>query len=206
MSPEATLGAALVVYLSAAVIPGPNFVVVVDTSATSTRKNGVCVALGIASGGLILAAFSLFGISQALLGIPILSSALHVICGLYLAYIGVQLWRNAGESLKRGGAVPSLDVRRAYGRGLFNILTNPKAFIFFGTVMTAVIPSGESLGLRIAVLVEIFVSSVVWHVSLALFFSNESAQRRYGRAKPILNRVLGTVLSLMGLRLAVFGS
>ncbi|MER6797821.1 LysE family translocator, partial [Amycolatopsis mediterranei] len=91
----------------------------------------------------------------------------------------------------------------AFRRGVVSNLTNPKAAAFFGSVLTATLPPTEPVAVRAAAVALIVAVSAGWHLSVALLFSSPVTQQWYARAEPALNRVVGTVLVVLGLTLAV---
>jgi threonine/homoserine/homoserine lactone efflux protein len=91
----------------------------------------------------------------------------------------------------------------AFRRGVVSNLTNPKAAAFFGSVLTAALPPTEPAAVRAAAVALIVAASAGWHLSVALLFSSPATQRWYARAEPALNRVVGTVLVVLGLTLAL---
>ncbi|MEV5714926.1 LysE family transporter [Amycolatopsis mediterranei] len=259
MSPAATLGTVLLAYLPAAISPGPNFVLIAHTAATGTRRTAVAIALGVVAAGGLLAAVAVFGLGGVLARTPWLATALRVVCGGYLAWLGVRLWWHArapGDPVApdQGGVAatppdqattpppqdaaattppsqattppPRGDVAggppdqdevapdppdqesparpgSAFRRGVVSNLTNPKAAAFFGSVLTATLPPTEPVAVRAAAVALIVAVSAGWHLSVALLFSSPATQRWYARAEPALNRVVGTVLVVLGLTLAV---
>ncbi len=91
----------------------------------------------------------------------------------------------------------------AFRRGVVSNLTNPKAAAFFGSVLTATLPPTEPAAVRAAAVALIVAASAGWHLSVALLFSSAATQRWYARSEPALNRVVGTVLVVLGLTLAL---
>ncbi|MGW4063044.1 LysE family translocator [Amycolatopsis sp. NPDC004747] len=201
MSPAATLGTVLLAYLPAAISPGPNFVLIVHTAATGTRRTAVAIALGVVAAGGLLAAVAVFGLGGLLARTPWLATVLRVACGGYLAWLGARLWwrprapGDPGEPAARRG--------NAFGRGVFSNLTNPKAAAFFGSVLTAALPPTEPTAVKAAAVGLIVAASAAWHLSVALLFSSPATQRWYARAGPALNRVVGTILVVLGVTLAL---
>ncbi|WP_372662547.1 LysE family translocator [Amycolatopsis kentuckyensis] len=257
----ATLGTVLLAYLPAAVSPGPNFVLIAHTAAAGTRRAAVAVALGVVAAGGVLAAIAVFGLGSVLAGTPWLATALRVVCGGYLAWLGVRLWwqapgrgtRSGGQEAPEGDPVagrrrdrpgspgaeapppteppstppdqpgnpeaeappptepattpPDQPGSRGHAanfrRGVVSNVTNPKAAAFFGSVLTATLPPTEPTAVKLAAVALIVVASAAWHLSVALLFSSPATQRWYARAKPALNRVVGTILVVLGVTLAV---
>ncbi|MFJ9779732.1 LysE family translocator [Amycolatopsis sp. NPDC101161] len=210
-SAAATLGTVLLAYLPAAVSPGPNFVLIAHTAAAGTRRSAVAVALGVVAAGGVLAAVAVFGLGSVLARTPWLATALRVVCGGYLAWLGVRLWWRARApddgSVERPASEgePPASTRRGnhFRQGVVSNLTNPKAAAFFGSVLTAALPPTEPTAVKLAAVALIVVASTAWHLSVALLFSSPATQRWYTRAKPALNRVVGTILVVLGLILAV---
>ncbi|MGW3962673.1 LysE family translocator [Amycolatopsis sp. NPDC005003] len=201
MSPAATLGTVLLAYLPAAITPGPNFVLIVHTAATGTRRAAVAIALGVVAAGGLLAAVAVFGLGSVLAHIPWLATALRLACGGYLAWLGIRLWWRA-----RAPAAPPTGKTRqgsAFRRGVFSNLTNPKAAAFFGSVLTAALPPTEPAAVKTAAVALIVAASAGWHLSVALLFSSPATRRWYARAEPALNRVVGTILVVLGVTLAL---
>ncbi|WP_326948204.1 LysE family transporter [Amycolatopsis sp. NBC_01307] len=199
MSPAATLGTVLLAYLPAAVSPGPNFVLIAHTAAAGTRRTAVSVALGVVAAGGLLAAVAVFGLGAVLARTPWLATALRVVCGAYLAWLGIRLWLRA----RAPESAPPAARGGAFRQGVVSNLTNPKAAAFFGSVLTATLPPSEPAGIKVAAVALIVTASAVWHLSVALLFSAPATQRWYEHAKPALNRVVGTILVVLGVALAV---
>ncbi|WP_086846748.1 LysE family transporter [Amycolatopsis kentuckyensis] len=200
MSPAATLGTVLLAYLPAAMSPGPNFVLIAHTAATGTRRAAVAIALGVVAAGGLLAAVAVFGLGSVLARTPWLATALRVACGGYLAWLGVRLWWRARAP--SAPAEPATGRGNAFGRGVLSNLSNPKAAAFFGSVLTATLPPTEPTAVKAAAVALIVVTSAGWHLSVALLFSSPATQRWYAHAEPALNRVVGTVLVILGCTLA----
>ena len=199
MNPAATLGTVLLAYLPAAVSPGPNFVLIAHTAAAGTRRAALAVALGVVAAGGLLAAIAVFGLGTVLAHTPWLATALRIVCGAYLAWLGVRLWLRA----RAPDSAPPAGHGSAFRQGVTSNLTNPKAAAFFGSVLTATLPPTEPTAVKLAAVALIVAVSTAWHLSVALLFSSPATQRWYAHAKPALNRVVGTILVVLGVTLAV---
>ncbi len=198
MSPAATLGTVLLAYLPAAVSPGPNFILIAHTAAAGTRRAALAVALGVVAAGGLLAAVAVFGLGAVLAHHPWLATTLRIVCGAYLAWLGLRLWLTA----KAPESAPPEARGNAFRRGVVSNLTNPKAAAFFGSVLTATLPPTEPIAVKAAAVALIVAASAAWHLSVALLFSSPATQRWYAHAKPALNRVVGTILVVLGVVLA----
>jgi threonine efflux protein len=225
VNPAATLGTVLLAYLPAAVSPGPNFVLIAHTAAAGTRRAAVAVALGVIAAGGVLAAVAVFGLGSVLARAPWLAAGLRVVCGGYLVWLGVRLWLRAREPEAAAPEAAADHGEEAtpprsqapdaapppnrnsnpnhFRQGVVSNLTNPKAAAFFGSVLTAALPPTEPTAIKAAAVGVIVVASAAWHLSVALLFSAPATQRWYAHAKPALNRVVGTILVILGVILAI---
>ena len=93
----ALFGIATALALGAA-SPGPSFVMIARMAIASSRADGLCAALGMGIGALLFAGFALLGLQGLLLAVPSLYLLLKVAGGLYLAYLGLRIWRGAGKA------------------------------------------------------------------------------------------------------------
>lgn len=203
MSAVATLSTVALVYLPAAVTPGPNFVLIAQTAAAGSRRAAVAIASGVVAAGALLASVAVFGLGTVLAENAWLGTTLRLLCGLYLAWLGIQLWRRADRPAAGTRAVDDGGWWVAFRRGVFSNVTNPKAAAFFGSVLTATLSPDEPAAIRLAAIGVIVAGSAVWHLSVALLFSSPAVQRRYDRAKPLLNRLIGALLVALGAFLSI---
>jgi threonine efflux protein len=205
MSDWAVLGSVFAVHVLAMVSPGPNVLIVTQTAASQTRRAGVCVALGIAAGAALLSSAALLGLSMALTQFASLRTALKLVGGAYLVYLGLRLWRTASSPAAfspPANGVAGTDWR-AFRLGLATNLTNPKALLFYGSVFAALLAPEAPLWVKLAAVGIIAANSTAFHVALACLFSTPQAQAGYRRIKPWVDRIAGAGLAALGLRLAL---
>lgn len=182
--------------------PGPNFLVITQAAASESRRHGVCTALGVSSASTLLACLAATGLGYLYAHMASLHRLLQFAGGAYLLYIGVKIWRQAGQAmLQRQAATRSRTALAAYRHGLATNLTNPKALVFFTTIFAAVVAPGAPLWLKVSGVAVISLLSTSWNVGVATFFSNARVQRAYGNAKGWINRLTGVLIMSFGLRL-----
>ncbi len=203
MSYAVVLGSVFVVHVLAILSPGPNVLVVSQTAASRSRRAGVFVALGVATGAAIWSGAALLGLAVLFERVAWLYGAIAALGGLYLIYIASRLWRGADRPLLLAGDTrerASTDWQ-AYRLGLLTNLTNPKALVFYGGIFAALLAPDLPTAVRIAAFAVIVVNSTLWHVALACLFSAERTQRFYAKVKGWIDRIAATALALLGLRL-----
>ncbi|MEA1651656.1 LysE family transporter [Nitrospirillum sp. BR 11164] len=207
----------LVALLLGAMAPGPSFVLVTRTAVTQSRRNGLAAAAGMGVGGAFFGTLALLGLTALLTQVAWLNIALRLVGGLYLLYLALRMWRGAGTPLGTAagrppatgagmpadGRAPSL--ARAFVVALATQLSNPKTAIAYASIFAALLPAqpefeGPPLLLLFLPPV-IFLIEAGWYSVVALAFSLEAPRRAYLRAKGGIDRVTGTVMGALGLRL-----
>ncbi len=204
MSAAALLLSVATIHLVAMASPGPNVLVVTQTAMSRSQRSALAVALGVATGSLILSTLAAVGLGLVFEQASWLRHGVQVAGGAYLIYLGVRVWLGAGDpppspepSVRPGEDSP----RRLYLRGLLTNLTNPKAAVFFGSILAPVLDSADADWVVVAAIAVIVVNALWWHCLLAVLFARPPVRRWYGRAKRIIDRVVGGLLVLLGVRL-----
>ena len=204
MSPTATLLYVAGVHWVAMVSPGPNVLLVAQTAMSRSRRAALAVAAGVATGAVTLATAAALGLGLLVAQAPWLRTVIQLAGGAYLVYLGVRTWRSAREPLTPpGDEAPDEPGRRHFRRGLLTNLTNPKAAIFFGSILAPTLDVGTSGWVAFAAIGLIAFDALVWHGLLAVLFARPRVQRGYGRAKAMVDRLVGGALSLLGVRLGL---
>jgi threonine/homoserine/homoserine lactone efflux protein len=199
----ALLGIAAAIAVGAA-SPGPSFIMVARTAVASSRVDGLYAALGMGVGGLAFACLSLIGLHGVLLAVPSLYLVLKVAGGLYLAYLGIQIWRSAHNPIAGAsgvGAAPP-QIARPFVLALTTQLSNPKAAIIYASVFAAFLPPQTSVAFSVSVACLVFAIEAGWYALVALALSAERPRLAYLRFKTWIDRAAGSVMVALGLRLA----
>lgn len=205
MTTVETIAAVAGVHLAAAVTPGPNVLLVIRTASAGRRGAAVVTALGVVTAAATMSAAATLGLGLVLANVRWVERGLGLICGGYLAYLGIQMWRHSRQPMNPAGRPVDRGWWAPFCRGLLTNLTNPKALVFYGSIFTAVLPVTATTALRIAAVVAVVISSSFWHLTLAVTFSSGPLQRGYARAKTALDRGAGSLLILLGIRLILAG-
>lgn len=114
------------------VTPGPNMAYLALLSAQYGRLAGYVATAGVALGLLAIGLLAAFGFGQFVQGAPALYQALRWAGVGYLLYLAWDGWRDVHKPVRT-------DIAQTYGaafrRGLITNLLNPKAFLFYVTVL-----------------------------------------------------------------------
>ncbi len=186
-------------------IPGPNFLVVTRFSMADSRKSGLLIALGVSTGAGLWATASLIGLRVLLNRGAWLYDTIRLIGGLYLLWIGLKTICSAFSSSSTSFRVGHLSQSSfsAFRRGLLTSFSNPKTAAFFGSLFVATFPPRAPTWTYFITVGMIVCVSLLWYGSVACFFSFPQVQYLYRRTKPSLDFITGSLLSFLGLRLAL---
>jgi RhtB (resistance to homoserine/threonine) family protein len=206
MSPYAIIIGATLIWLAAVVSPGPNFLVVSRLALSRSRRSAIGATIGIAVGSLIYAALTMFGLSVLILRFAWLADTIRIVGGAYLIWLGIQAWRARSEDLHPAVAgavqdVPSL--LRGLRVGFLTEITNPKGIAFFLGLFAAAGPAATPLWAKLAVLSAGGVIEVTWYTAVSFALSSGPMRAGYQKVRRTVDRVLGTLLIALGLKVAL---
>ena len=190
-------------FLLGLVSPGPNFLVVVDATLSYGRRAGVLTGLGAAIGDAIYASAGLFGMTVLIERGGYILFLIKTCGGFYLAWLGLKMLIKRGRSSKIGATNGNETIlsRRLVLRGLASDLSNPKTVAFFASIFAFGVHSDTPRAARLAMLLGIFVTSVLWRVLLSVVFSMPLVRASYQRSQRFLEPIFGAILCVLGLRL-----
>lgn len=205
LTPAAALLGILGTLAIGAMSPGPSFVFVVRTAVARSRGAGIAAAVGMGVGGVVFAGFALLGLRAFLAEAGWLYLVLKIAGGGYLIYLGYRLWRGADQPLRveepDGSAFGGFS--RALLLGLATQLANPKAAVVYASIFAALLPARPPLWLDLTLLPMVFLIECGWYAIVATAFSARRPRSLYLRSKGWIDRIAGTLLGLLGAKLAV---
>ena len=179
-----------------AMSPGPSFVVIARTAATKGRLAGRLASIGMGLAGFLFALLVVLGL--ATMPAPILL-ALRFGGSLYLGYIGVQMIRYAGEPLDTSAGTKSLSASLLLG--FTTQISNPKTIVVYASVFSALLPKHPASWLYVWLPVTVGLIELIWYITVSLGFSARVMSAWYARAKRVIDRIAGSVMLLLALRL-----
>lgn len=203
------LGSATSFALAAGILtitPGLDTALVLRTAAVSGPKAAVQAALGILLGLIIWGVVAAVGIGALLAASRLAYRVLQIAGAGYLFLLGVRLIGGTFRRRPGGDAaaptVPPDD--RAFARGLFTNLLNPKVGVFYATFLPQFIPAGANVtwtsigyaGIHAAL-------GLVWFAALILATRPLASWLRRDRVQRNLDRATGAVFLAAGARLVL---
>lgn len=128
------------------VVPGPDFAVIVRASSNS-RRSGALTALGSQAGLSVHMLAAAAGLSLLLARSPVALTVIQLAGAAYLVYLGI---RAIVTSRPRNGSTPTTSSAGSSGRtwfaqGFLTNLFNPKAVLFFVSILPQFVNRNVSL-------------------------------------------------------------
>ncbi len=194
------------VHFMALLSPGPDVALVVQNSTRYGRKTGVFIALGLSCGIVIHSLLSLTGISYLVHQQPALFAMVQLAGGGYLFYLGLgalksiyTTWRSpqaVGVNNERDKLIENQ--RQAFSRGFITNIFNPKALVFFISLMSSLVPVGMSFSGKGIALLILWGLSFMWFSTLAWMLSTARLQKRLQSLTVYIDAVCGIIFTLIG--------
>jgi threonine efflux protein len=204
MSPASLLLSLLVVDLLAVISPGPAFVMVSQTSVRYGTRSGIAAVLGTTLAVWFWCAVVLSGLTILFQIAPWLYSAMKLVGGAYLVYLGLHLLRaRADEGASEPPGETGLSARKGFMKGLLVGLTNPKAIVYFGSIFTLFVKPGSPVWLQAAAVGIATFDTLVWYGLVGVLFSHSAVRRAYGRLRHWIERAAGAAMVAFGVRLVL---
>jgi threonine efflux protein len=185
------------------VIPGVNFVLIAQLAAGSARHVSLAAVAGITTVTLTWATLAILGLGAVFAAHPPLRLGFQVAGGAYLCYVAFKLWRSPPVDVRAEVKPVTTSRAAAFRMGFITNVFNPKTALFFGSVFATALPPSPSVWMLLAAVLLVWFNAVVWHVFLALAFSQGRIQWVYQRWRAVLNRCAAGLVGVFGARLLV---
>jgi len=191
----------------AQVSPGPNLMAISSISLGGGRAPGLMAAAGVATGVFIWSALFALGIGAFLKAFPQTITAMRLLGGGYLIYLGLRALRTAlaPSSAHSHPERISMKLGAAYRRGLVVVMTNPKAALMWVAISMYLASSGISKAQFLVVGLGASASAMAIYGAYALVFSTGIAMRAYARFFRVIEGGFGAVFGAIGAKVFVDG-
>ncbi|HEY5672760.1 MAG TPA: LysE family translocator [Malonomonas sp.] len=190
--------------------PGVDTLLVIRNSARGGWRDGFASSLGICSGLFVHAVLSAVGISVILLQSALAFNLLKFLGAGYLVWLGFCSLRSAAVPKKlenlsaTAGSVAKFKLQRSLREGFLSNVLNPKTIIFYMAFLPQFIdPAGSALQQSLLLAAIHFCLAMFYQCALALLVQQAGQWLKNCRLRRYLDGLTGTVLVLLGLRLAL---
>jgi threonine/homoserine/homoserine lactone efflux protein len=197
----------LVVAAVVIVTPGPDTALTIRNTLQGGRGAGAATAAGVSAGQALWTLATSAGLAALLVASEPAFVALKLAGAVYLIALGAQALRAAlrpaPATRRRVGSPSALAPGRAFRRGMFSNLGNPKMAVFFSSLLPQFAPGGKASFLGLAAFGVAFCAmTLVWLTAYAFVVARAGDLLRRSRVRRCLDGVTGTVLVAFGIRIA----
>ncbi len=165
-------------------------------------RRALWMMLGELAGVALVSISAVIGIAAVMLNYPWLFIALKCIGGIYLLYLGLEMWRS------RGKLAINLDAQAPLAKGNWNLvvqgfvtaIANPKGWAFMISLLPPFIDQSAALGPQLIVLISIILMFEFLCMSLYAT-GGKGLKRLLGQTENVrlMNRVAGTLMMGVGI-------
>ena len=192
-----------ILHLFAVASPGPDFALVTRQSLRYNRKVAIWTSLGIGAGILFHSLLAITGLVLLITSNELFSTILKIIGSLYLLYLGVNSILGSKEKGDIEEENTNTDKFNGFLAGLITNITNIKAILFFVTVFSVVIDTGNNLYLLLYG-AYMALATFIWFSIISFVFTSEGFKSRFSSFLGLFEKIIGFTLILLSLQILIY--
>ncbi len=192
-----------ILHLFAVASPGPDFALVTRQSLRYNRKVAIWTSLGIGAGILFHSLLAITGLVLLITSNELFSTILKIIGSLYLLYLGVNSILGSKEEGNIEEENTNTDKFNGFLAGLITNITNVKAILFFVTVFSVVIDTGNNLYLLLYG-AYMALATFIWFSIISFVFTSEGFKSRFSSFLGLFEKIIGFTLILLSLQILIY--
>ncbi len=192
-----------ILHLFAVASPGPDFALVTRQSLRYNRKVAIWTSLGIGTGILFHSLLAITGLVLLITSNEIFSAFLKIIGSLYLLYLGVNSILGSKEEGSIEEENTNTDKFNGFLAGLITNITNIKAILFFVTVFSVVIDTGNNLNLLFYG-AYMALATFAWFSLISYVFTSEGFKGKFSSFLGLFEKIIGFILILLSLQILIY--
>lgn len=159
------------------VTPGPDTLIILRYTLSSGRNVGLATVAGVQAGLLGHTALAVLGISVLIASNPLLFKIVALAGAAYIAWIGVQGFREHGLLHVGAAGKPPVSAAKAFRDAVFTNLLNPKVILLFLALFPNFVDNsrGDVPAQLVTLALGLIVINVLWQAPMA--FAAEAVRR-----------------------------
>jgi RhtB (resistance to homoserine/threonine) family protein len=197
--------------LAAAILPGADFAMVTKNTLALGRKGGQATALGIASGLMVHTTAAVLGLSVIIAKSAFLFGLVKYIGAAYLFYIGIttlfsRVQGSISPTISDTAAKASSEhtLKACFAQGALTNTLNPKAAIFYMTLLPQFVDPAKDPLLQLAILgLTSLIIVMMWFLFLASALDYIRVWFNKPMFRSVFQKITGLMLISFGVKLAL---
>lgn len=177
--------------------PGPNGLLALTHGALHGSRMTLRTISGGVLGFTLLMALCMFGVGALIKASVWWFTALKILGGAYLVWIGIQVWRSPAIGVSTGAEATPADGWDLFRTGFLTAASNPKGILFFTALLPQFLDPGRSLAVQFAIMAATYaVTEFVVEYAFAAAANRMSAW--LARVGKRFNQICGGVFIMVG--------
>lgn len=189
------------------ITPGPNFWKIVHYSVFETKKHALLFITGLSTSSAIHCLLGFFGVSALISQFEHALFILQILGGSYIAWYGFRLLINRRKSVRETSEQPSLPSQpkasKLWMDGVLTNFSNPKTILFYASLFAITLTPDKPTHEVFVILICLLLTSLMTNLLVANLFSLKPVRTLFRRWEVAINRVIGGLLILGGLKIAL---
>ncbi len=193
------------IWTLAVATPGANVLLTINTALNYDRKLAMFSAFGVSAAILLWAFFGGSGLVILFSHFPNLFNLMKVVGGCYLVYLGLRQIYVSRKTKKLAEVSEQTQrhppsKRKVFLSAFITSILNPKTGFFVVSLFSVSMPENMSASMILAIMFTMSSITLVWHLFLAMAFSQQSAKSVYARISGVMDYVTGGLFTIFGIR------
>ena len=185
----------IILQVSVAFSPGLIIALIVNESVQKSRKNGLEVAIGAATGAIFITIITAGVVTFIFNLIPQILTMIYVVGIIYIVYKGI-------VTVKAEIKIDDTNINKgSFNAGMQLNLINPKMWVFYLSVLPIFVTENENVFVQLIILgaITVFVNLIadISYAYMSSYFFKDSSVK----TKKVINAISGFCLILIGIYL-----
>lgn len=178
--------------------------VVMNASFGGGRRAGILTGWGVAFGGFLWAVLAVGGVAVLFTAFPQIALGFRLAGAGYLIWLGIKSLKSSIFNVPVVGIERSKPVAgwRSFRNGFLVTATNPKAALFYGSILTTFVPVDAPPGLLIAIVLMSGLIGIVTYTLTGTLFATRPIVRFFEAAQRQIKAAIGVLFCGLGIRVA----
>lgn len=193
------------------ITPGPNFWKIVHYSVFHSRRNALLFITGLSTSSAVHCLLGFAGVSALIASFEHGLLAIQLLGGAYIAWYGVKLLRTRKQEVRTEQPTSTDNTAIQSGHrtsrlwldGMLTNFSNPKTILFYASLFAITLTPGKPAWEVSLILVCLLLTSFLTNLLVASLFSLAPVQRFFRRWQVTINRVIGGLLVVAGIKIAL---
>lgn len=206
-----SLGTIVLLNVIGMLSPGPDLIYLTRLAARS-RRHALHGVLGTVTASTLWTALAVIGMATLFGRYPGLMSAIQLLGGAWLAYMGVSMIRSARVQLAQGVIIDESKINEVLGSpwhcfrvAVLTNLSNPKIVLFYAALLSQYLPQDPSWQVAALLIVVLQLTALVGFSTIVLAISTRRMRRKFLKAGPWIDVVAGGIFCVLAITLLASG-